>query len=157
MADEAPKPEVTPAAAPMETSVEKPGFKTTEFWICSILALAGMVMAAGLGDDSPIVKIAGMVLSLGSALGYTASRVSIKKTLQVLLVGFTLSLAVGCSQKGYVRADAIDGSLISVCDRHDKMLKGELDPKSISEADKKTYLRTSELLRKAVAEAKKDE
>lgn len=154
MADEAPKTEAPAAEA---APAAKSGFRTTEFWITAVVTVAGLVAASGIfPTDSPWVKVAGLIVSAGAALGYTASRTMVKNAAKVLLVAFTLSLAVGCSQKGYVRADAIDGSVNTICERHDKMLRGELDPKSIKDDDKKTYLRTSELLRKTVAEAKKE-
>lgn len=54
---------------------------------------------------------------------------------------------------GMVRADAIQPAVDRVTERHDAMLRGELDPKSISPEDRDTFLRTSELLRGTVDEA----
>ena len=57
----------------------KPGYKSTEFWMKSTVAVAGIVMASGvLVEGSELFKIVGMVISLGAALGYTAARTKAK-------------------------------------------------------------------------------
>ncbi len=56
-----------------------------------------------------------------------------------------LALA-GCTGTGYVQASAVDSGMRKVCERHDKFIKGELDPRAMSEADKATALRTSDLV-----------
>ena len=72
-----------------------------------------------------------------------------------LMVSALLLLAcAGCS-KGMIRADAIDGLVRQVTERHDAMLNGTLDPKTISEADKATFKRSTFLLNEVVREAKK--
>lgn len=59
--------------------VEKPGFKTTEFWLSVLVILAGLVMASGLVlEGSMAGKIVGGVLAVLSQLGYTASRSKVK-------------------------------------------------------------------------------
>jgi hypothetical protein len=63
-------------------------------------------------------------------------------------------MTFGCS-KGMIHVDAIADLTTDVCDRHDKLIQGTLDPKAMSEADKATFLRSSALLRKVLQEAKK--
>jgi len=81
------------------------------------------------------------------------------------LVAVMLSLGsvAGCS-KGMISVDAVDGLTTDVCDRHDKILRGELDPKDLNgdgkvdekdDAKRATYLRSTELLRKVLSEARK--
>ncbi len=75
------------------------------------------------------------------------------KKLLVMVVVLGLSLAwAGCS-RGMIRADAVGGLIQDVTTRHDKMLRGELKPEAISEEDKASYLRSSDLLRRTVKEA----
>ena len=57
--------------------MKKEGYKTTEFWISSIVTLAGLV-AAALPETHWAVKVAGLVISMGGAMGYTASRAKVK-------------------------------------------------------------------------------
>src|ERR1051326_4622778 len=73
----------------------KAGWKTSEVWMHLIVTVAGLVVAA-LPSDSKAVQIAGMVLSILSALGYTASRTSVKNAAQVLLVAALLGGLMSC-------------------------------------------------------------
>lgn len=72
----------------------------------------------------------------------------------VLLVAIFIPLSIGGCSKGMIRADAVSPLTEDVTIRHDKLLRGELKPESISDADKATYLRSSELLRKTIKEAR---
>jgi len=72
-----------------------------------------------------------------------------------LMLGAILLAALSGCCKGHISADAIDGLVRKVSDRHDAMLNGTLDPKSVSPEDKATYLRSTELLRQALREAQK--
>lgn len=139
----------------------KPGWKTSEFWISLIVVIAGAVMAV-YPQESQAFKIAGIAMSTLTALGYTTVRGGVKKAAKLLLVVAILGAVAGCTQ-GMIRADAIDGSIDLVTKRHDAMLLGKLDPKDLNgdgkvdekdEADRRTYLRTSELLRYTVGQAK---
>lgn len=76
-----------------------------------------------------------------------------RKLFASLLLVLALA-AAGCC-KGHVDADAIDGSVKLLVERHDAMLDGKLDPKSISEEDRKTFKRTGQLVVTALQEAKK--
>jgi hypothetical protein len=57
----------------------KPGYKTTEFWLSTVAALVGIVMASGLvADDSAVTQILGAVMAVLSGMGYTAARGVVK-------------------------------------------------------------------------------
>lgn len=144
-----------PQAQPTVTA-PKPGFKTTEFWLTAVGSIAGLILAAGLEDSHILVKIAGLALTGLSILGYQVTRGSVKKAANLLLLAVTLSLAAGCAgtQKGYLKASNVDGGMRDVVSRHDRMVKGELDPKTLSAEDRATFLRTSTLILKALDEAK---
>lgn len=133
----------------------KPGFKTTEFWLMLIVTIAGLLPSAGIfKTDSVVLKVAGLVVSVISTLGYGFFRTSVKNAAQILMLCLLPLWAVGC-HKGEIQVGNVAPLTTDVCDRHDKLIKGELDPKSISEADKATYLRSSALLRKVLDEARK--
>ena len=58
---------------------EKPGYKTSEFWLTLVVVLLGTLMASGVfGDESVIMKAAGMAMATLKALGYTAARAKTK-------------------------------------------------------------------------------
>ena len=52
---------------------ERPGVRTTEFWIASILSVAGLVMQFWPGHE-----VIGGVLTLGASSVYMLSRVAVK-------------------------------------------------------------------------------
>ena len=59
---------------------DKPGFKTTEWWISVVVVAATLFLSSGaVGDTSPVTKIVGLVVSGLTALGYGWGRVSLKK------------------------------------------------------------------------------
>lgn len=63
-----------------EKEPAKPGFKSTEFWFCSIATILGIIMASGLvADGGQASQIIGGALSVLATLGYTASRTQVKK------------------------------------------------------------------------------
>jgi 1,4-dihydroxy-2-naphthoate octaprenyltransferase len=150
MADEA------GAEVKVAITASKPGVKTTEFWLTALVTVAGLVVAAGIfPSDSPWVKVAGLVVSAGAALGYTAVRGGIKKApFSILLVVITLGMLSGCC-KGHIAAEAVDGLVTKVADRHDRFVKGEATAEDKDPKNKETFLRSTELLRKVVSEAKK--
>lgn len=139
----------------METSGAKtrPGYKTTEFWLATLSAIVGVVLASGLADDSAVMKVAGLFATLLSGLGYGVVRAGVKKALIVLFALALPLFGAGC-QKGMIRADAIAGLVEDVSNRHDKLLKGEIKPETVSAQDKETFLRSTELLRRTVKEAR---
>ena len=67
----------------MSTKNQKPGWKTTEFMISSVVALMGLAIAGGFVDPDSGTgtadKIAGAVCGVLAALGYTVSRTVVKK------------------------------------------------------------------------------
>lgn len=57
----------------------KPGAQTTEFWITFFVNVVSAIVAVGLvPDDSPITKIAALVLMLAATYGYNQGRVDLK-------------------------------------------------------------------------------
>ena len=63
----------------MSNGNSKPGWKTTEFWITMAMMVVGVLLESGiLAAGSQLAVVAGVVLQLGSALGYKASRTSVK-------------------------------------------------------------------------------
>lgn len=149
MADE-PKTDA-PAPAPAPAPAIKPGYKTTEFWLSTAATLVGALMAI-VPNESKAMQYLGLAAMVLSVLGYGVVRKSIKNAAQVILIVMVPFVAVGCCT-GTVRADAIKGLNADVCNRHDAFIKGELKAENLSEADKALYLRSSQLLRKAIQEA----
>lgn len=63
----------------MAAAKKKKGIQTTEFWMCLLAVMAGLGMASGLIPDGSIAaRIAGILASALSALGYTAGRCVVK-------------------------------------------------------------------------------
>jgi hypothetical protein len=139
---------------PTATASVKPGVKTTEFWLTTFAAIVSALLASGVfpagGQVMQILGVCGMVLAI---LGYGAQRSGVKKAVIILFILGLPLMSVGCS-KGMVRVEAIAGLVEDVARRHDSMLKGELKLESISEADRATYLRSTEILRGVVREAR---
>ncbi len=53
----------------------KPGWKTTEFWMSVTAAIVGLLSASGgVGDESIVMKVAGMAGAALVAMGYAHSR-----------------------------------------------------------------------------------
>lgn len=73
---------------------------------------------------------------------------------KLLVLAVLLLAGAGCT-KGTIHADAIDGLVEKISERHDAMLDGTLDPKTISEADKATFKRSTALIREIIQAAKK--
>jgi hypothetical protein len=63
-------------AKPVETG-DKPGYKTTEFWLTLVVALAGIAMNL-LPETSPASHYVGGVMTVLSAFGYTHARTTYK-------------------------------------------------------------------------------
>jgi len=63
------------------TTTVKPGYKTTEFWLSVGACALGAFAASGvLPDDHIAMKVAGMALAALGAMGYTVSRLFVKKS-----------------------------------------------------------------------------
>jgi len=59
----------------------KPGYKTTEFWLSLLAVLMGAVVASGvIPPQGPWSQVFGLLTSLLTAAGYTASRGFTKST-----------------------------------------------------------------------------
>lgn len=59
----------------------KPGYKTTEFWLSvGACALGAFAASGALPDDHIVMKVAGMTLAALGAMGYTVSRLFVKKS-----------------------------------------------------------------------------
>lgn len=68
---------------PKETTAPglKPGYKTTEFWLSvSACALGAFAASGAFPDEHIAMKIAGMALAALAAMGYTTSRLFVKKS-----------------------------------------------------------------------------
>lgn len=60
--------------------MEKPGYKTTEFWLTLAATVLSLVFASGaLGAGGVDLQIAGIIASVLGALGYTVTRGGVKK------------------------------------------------------------------------------
>ena len=60
----------------------KPGWKTTEFWLSIVAALLSFVFASGVltGAADWLVQVIGLAAGALTALGYTVTRGTVKKT-----------------------------------------------------------------------------
>jgi hypothetical protein len=77
-----------------------------------------------------------------------------------LLAAFVLSglLEVGCSTKGYIKAENVAGVTSNICARHDAYVKADKrydDPTDPLFGQRASDLRDSELLQKVIVEAQK--
>lgn len=69
--------EQTPSAGAAKA---KSGYKTTEFWISAVAALSGALAASGVfPSESAGERILGLIVSVLVALGYTGSRLALKR------------------------------------------------------------------------------
>jgi len=60
--------------------MQKPGYKTTEFWLATGATLLSALFASGvLADGSLAIKIAGIAATVLGALGYAVVRGAVKK------------------------------------------------------------------------------
>jgi len=59
---------------------QKPGYKTTEFWLTLFAAIVGLLVTAGvLPTEGPVAQIVGFVGATLASLGYTWARGFVKK------------------------------------------------------------------------------
>ncbi len=56
--------------------MKKPGYKTTEFWLTVVAAVAGLIIASGVDGD--VAKYAGLALTALTTLGYGKARSDVK-------------------------------------------------------------------------------
>ena len=128
-------------------------------FILAVLALIGGVVLFVIGEKEYAITLVSFAIG-----GYTVSRglAKIGSGAKILfLMAVPLLLLAGCC-KGHIRADAIDGSIEIVTERHDRLVNATKDVNGDGvtddedEADRKTYLRTTKLLRKVVDAALDD-
>ena len=65
-----------------ESPSSRSGIRSSEFWLSSVTAILGIVLASGVVDlesSSTVSKIVGGAVSILAALGYTVSRSMVKK------------------------------------------------------------------------------
>lgn len=58
-----------------------PGFRSSEFWLSVASMVVGAILAAGLPDDSIVMRVAAMAAVALNALGYTVARTSAKRAI----------------------------------------------------------------------------
>jgi len=60
--------------------MQKPGYKTTEFWLSTAAAIVGGLVAADvIPVDGPWAQVVGIVSAALVALGYTGARLTLKQ------------------------------------------------------------------------------
>ena len=65
--------------APVEKPVEKPGFKTSEFWLVAATVLVGLLIGSGaIPAESVWAKALGFIASALASMGYSYSRAKVK-------------------------------------------------------------------------------
>jgi len=61
-------------------TVKKPGYKSTEFYMSMLAVVIGAVASSGILDGSDgLTKVVGLIMAALVALGYTGSRLTLKK------------------------------------------------------------------------------
>ena len=64
----------------MKQVEKKAGYKSTEFWMSMAAVLVGAIASTGLVEDNEFAaKIVGLITATLVALGYTGSRLTLKK------------------------------------------------------------------------------
>lgn len=114
--------------------------------VIGILTFVSGLVLVLVGQEE--VGIPLLAAASGVALGKTGGT----KVAPVLLAGILAFGAMSCSAPRTISVDAIEPGLVEVLDRHDAYVKAD---QSLDELLKRIYLRTSELLRLVMAEAKK--
>lgn len=63
-----------------ESAKKKPGYKSTEFYMSMLAVAVGAIASSGILDGSDgLTKVVGLIMTALVALGYTGSRLTIKK------------------------------------------------------------------------------
>ena len=61
-------------------TVKKPGYKSTEFYLSLAAIVVGAVASSGILEGSDgLTKVVGLIMAALVALGYTGSRLTLKK------------------------------------------------------------------------------
>ncbi len=57
----------------------KPGWQCSEFWLSvAAVAVGGLIASGALGENGTGAKVAGLIASALTALGYTGARLALK-------------------------------------------------------------------------------
>lgn len=63
-----------------DEKVKKPGYKSTEFYMSMAAVIIGAIASSGILDESDgLTKVVGLIMAALVALGYTGSRLTLKK------------------------------------------------------------------------------
>lgn len=63
-----------------DVPVKKPGYKSTEFYMSMSAVVIGAIASSGILDGSDgLTKVVGLIMAALVALGYTGSRLTLKK------------------------------------------------------------------------------
>jgi len=54
--------------------MEKPGWKTTEFWLSVVAMVVGAIMASGAISNESVIQALGVVAAILGQLGYSVPR-----------------------------------------------------------------------------------
>lgn len=71
----------------------KSGFKTTEFWLTSLSAISGLVIASDAANGTA-VELAGVISAVAASMGYKGFRAVVKKSGTVIILAM---LMFGCT------------------------------------------------------------
>ena len=64
----------------VDETVKKPGYKSTEFYMSMLAVVVGAIASSGILEGSDgLTKVVGLVMAALVALGYTGSRLTLKK------------------------------------------------------------------------------
>jgi len=94
-----------------------------------------------------------LIMAGVASFGISRGLAKIGSRTKILIIGVTLLFVAGCC-KGYVRADSIDGLVDKITRRHDNFIKGEATEADKDPRKKDSHLRSTEVLRLIVDEAK---
>jgi len=63
----------------------KPGWKTTEFWVCAVVLTAALVVPLFAPEQHVVARVAELVVAIAACIGYTVARAKVKiaETLKV--------------------------------------------------------------------------
>lgn len=113
----------TPSTATV-TTTQKPGWKTSEFWLTKLSMVIGGLLASGLLTSESWLRALGIACVVLSSLGYTVSRTMVKTAAVLALVAFGFhGCATTKAAAGRVAGDVVD------CMKPDaKAAIGELAP-----------------------------
>ncbi len=73
-------PDTKKSVAVVNETVKKPGYKSTEFYMSMAAVIIGAVASSGILEGSDgLTKVVGLIMAALVALGYTGSRLTLKK------------------------------------------------------------------------------